>query len=58
MSAPDPIKRMAQRVAQCRRLADTTGDERTAAMLRQMADEGEQDLRKLLEERDGPAVSG
>ena len=53
MTDPDPIQRMAQRVAQCRRLAATTTDRRTADILRQMADEGEQDMKRLKAERQG-----
>lgn len=41
------LKRMKARVAQCRRLADATTDERAAKILRQMADEGEEDIRKM-----------
>ena len=43
---------MAERVAQCRRLAATTTDERTRIILQQMADEGEQDMKKLQADRD------
>lgn len=43
---------MATRIAQCRRLADATTDERTQSILRKMADEGEQDMRRLEAERD------
>jgi hypothetical protein len=35
------------RVERCRRLAATTTDERAAAILRQMADEGEADLKRI-----------
>lgn len=52
MTEPDPIQRMAARIAQCRRLADATTDERTQSILRQMADQGEQDMRRLEAERD------
>lgn len=38
---------MAERVEQCRRLAKSTTDERTRTILLQMADEGEQDMRRL-----------
>jgi len=51
VSAPDPLDRMMQRVAQCRRLAATTIDERTAGILRQMAEEGEADMKRLRAER-------
>jgi hypothetical protein len=42
---------MASRIEQCRRLAASTADERTRAILLQMADEGEQDMRRLEAER-------
>lgn len=41
------ITNIKARIAQCRRLASSTTDERTAVILRQMADEGEADLRRL-----------
>lgn len=50
MTNPDPIQRMAARVEQCRRLAEATTDERT--LLLQMADEGEQDMRRLEAQRE------
>jgi hypothetical protein len=43
---------MRARVAQCRRLADGTTDARTATILRGMADEGEADINRLLEENE------
>jgi len=42
---------MAERVAQCRRLAASTTDGRVANILRQMADEGEEDMKRLQAER-------
>ncbi len=42
--------KMRGRIEQCRRLAKTTTDARAAQILRQMADEGEADLQKLLAE--------
>lgn len=51
MIEQDPIQRMAARVEQCRRLADATTDERTRNIHRQMADEGEQDMRRLEAQR-------
>lgn len=45
--ADDVLKRMKARVAQCRRLADATTDQRAAKILRQMADEGEADIKKM-----------
>jgi hypothetical protein len=44
------IAKMRGRIDMCRRLAVTTTDPSTAEVLRQMADEGEQDLRKLQSE--------
>ena len=38
---------MRARVAQCRRLADTITDAKAAAILRQMAEEGEADIARL-----------
>jgi hypothetical protein len=45
--AEDVLQRMKARVAQCRRLADSTTDERAAKILRHMADEGEADIRRI-----------
>jgi hypothetical protein len=42
------IAKMKSRVAMCRRLADSTTDERTATILRAMADEGDADIARLL----------
>jgi hypothetical protein len=50
---PDPLQRMAARVEQCRRLAAATTDEQTRAVLLQMADEGELDMKRLEAERQG-----
>lgn len=47
----DPIDRMRERIAQCRRLAEFITDPKAAATLRQMADEGEIDIRRLEAER-------
>lgn len=41
------MAKMRGRIDQCRRLAKTTTDPRAAQILRQMADEGEADLKKL-----------
>ena len=41
-------RKMRGRIEQCRRLARQTTDIRAAEILRQMADEGEADLRRLL----------
>ena len=42
------------RVAQCRRLAATTTDARTAKILGAMADEGEADIARLAAQQDQP----
>jgi phosphoribosylpyrophosphate synthetase len=47
----DPIANMRSRVEMCRRLAVNAPDARTAKILRQMADEGETDIKRLEEER-------
>lgn len=41
------VKKMCERVQQCRRLAGSISDPRAAAILRQMADEGEADIKRL-----------
>jgi len=41
------LANMRARVAQCRRLADSITDARAAAILRQMADEGDADIARL-----------
>lgn len=50
--ADDVLKRMKARVAQCRRLAEATTDQRAAKILRQMADEGEADIKKMQSAQD------
>lgn len=45
------LANMRARIAQCRRLADTITDARAAAILRQMAAEGEADLARVEAER-------
>jgi len=47
------MEKMRGRIAFCRNLAATVGDPRTAAALRQMADEGERDLKALEAESGG-----
>jgi len=47
MSDDELIKKMRERVAQCRRLADYVTDEHTRRVLNQMADEAEADLHKF-----------
>ena len=49
----DLIAHLRSRVEQCRRLAGTINDERTAAILRQMAEEGEADIKRLEAEEGG-----
>ena len=44
---PDVIANIRARIAQCRRLADMITDREAAAILRQMADDGEADVRRL-----------
>lgn len=51
MSDDDPLKRMRARIEQCRRLAGHVSDPQTVAILRQMAEDGEADLKRLLAER-------
>ena len=45
------ISKMRGRIEQCRRLATSTTDQRAARILRQMAEEGERDVRQLQTER-------
>jgi len=52
MEKAEIIKKMRGRVEQCRRLAASTTDKRTAEVLRQIAEEGEADIRRLLAESD------
>lgn len=44
------IANLRERVEKCRRLAATTDDKLTAKVLRRMADEAEEDIRRLLHE--------
>lgn len=48
MGRDELIRKMRGRVEQCRRLARSTTDERTARLLNEMADEGEADIARLL----------
>jgi hypothetical protein len=50
MDRDELIAKMRSRVAMCRRLADSTTDERTATILRAMADEGEADIARVLKD--------
>ena len=54
MDRDELIAKMRERVTRCRRLADGTTDLRTAKILRSMADEGEADIARLLEEKSQP----
>jgi hypothetical protein len=45
------LSNMRARVAQCRRLSETITDAKAAAILRQMADEGEADIARVEAER-------
>ena len=45
------LANMRARVAQCRRLAGSITDARAAAILRQMADEGDADIARIEGER-------
>jgi hypothetical protein len=47
----DIISHIRSRVARCRRLANMITDTAAATILRQMADEGEEDIKRLLAER-------
>lgn len=51
MSEKDLIQKARNRVAQCRRLASMINDPHTRAVLSQMADEAEADIRKFEAER-------
>lgn len=50
MERDELIAKMRSRVAMCRRLADGTTDEKVAKTLRAMAEEGEADIARLLDE--------
>jgi hypothetical protein len=56
--AEDVIANIKARVAQCRRLADLITDDRAAAILRQLADEGEADVERLRAEQKGTRRQG
>jgi hypothetical protein len=47
----DPLDRMRERIAQCLRLAQMVHQPDARAILLRMAEEGEADLNRLLEER-------
>jgi len=50
MDRQELIAKMRTRIILCRNLANSTSDARTAAALRQIADEGQRDLDKLSNE--------
>jgi hypothetical protein len=52
MDRDELVRKMRGRVEQCRRLARSTTDARTALILNQMADEGEADIRRIFAEAD------
>jgi hypothetical protein len=52
------ISNLLERVEKCRRLAASSNDELTAKVLRRMADEGEEDIRRLLIEGRNSTFSG
>ena len=52
------IENIRSRIEQCRRLAADTTDERAAKILRDMANEGEADLARMLEEHDAELIPG
>jgi len=50
MENDELIKKMRGRIEQCRRLARSIMDDQAAAVLNQIADEGEADIERLLAE--------
>ena len=54
----DPLQHMRERIDMCRRLAKSINDRDAAKILREMADQGEIDLKRLLEERDQNQAKG
>jgi len=48
----DPLTHMRRRIEMCRRLSKSISDVEAAKTLREMADQGEKDLQKLLAERE------
>jgi len=49
----DPLDHMRGRIEQCRRLAKMITDPQAVEVLLSMAEEGERDLERLLQEREG-----
>jgi hypothetical protein len=56
MQQKELIAKIREKVEQCRRLAKATTDPRTAFTLRGMAEEGEADIQRLLEENPSDAA--
>ncbi|EQB12730.1 hypothetical protein [Sphingobium lactosutens] len=56
MEQAELLRRMWGRVELCRRLAITTTDPHTADALIEMANEGEADIRRLMEQPDHSAI--
>jgi len=54
----DPLQHMRERIDMCRRLAKSINDQEASRILREMADQGEIDLKRLLEERDQKQPKG
>jgi hypothetical protein len=50
MERDELVKKMRARVETCRRLANSTTDQRAAETLKQIAEEGEADIKRLLAE--------
>ncbi len=50
MEKNELIKKIRGRVEQCRRLAKSTTDAQTAKILNEMADEGEADIKRMINE--------
>ena len=51
----DPLDHMRERIERCRRLAKYVNDQRTNEALREMAEQGEIDLARLIAEREARA---
>jgi hypothetical protein len=51
MEQAELIAKMRARIARCRRLAEDTTDPRAATILRAMAEEGEADVKRILQEK-------
>ena len=51
----DPLDHMRERIERCRRLAKYVTDQRTTEALREMAEQGEINLARLIAEREARA---